>query len=70
MDFVVIFRGLSKDYELGCYVLIVILTVTIFMYVQWARQLGNVSNPKVNIPLHSTEHFYIVTKPFKGKINT
>lgn len=30
---------------------------------QWARQLGQLSNPPVNIPLHSSEHFYIVTKP-------
>ena len=31
---------------------------------QWARQLGAKSG--VNIPLHSAEHFYIVTEPIKG----
>jgi len=24
------------------------------------------SNPKVNIPLHSAEHYYLVSKPFEG----
>ncbi len=38
----------------------------LFTHFQWARQLGNLSNPKVNIPLHATEHFYAVTKPFEG----
>ena len=31
---------------------------------QWARQLGAKSG--VNIPLHSAEHFYVVTEPIKG----
>jgi glycine/D-amino acid oxidase-like deaminating enzyme/glycine cleavage system aminomethyltransferase T len=31
---------------------------------QWARQLGARSG--VNIPLHSAEHFYIVTEPITG----
>lgn len=31
---------------------------------QWARFLGEKSSPNVRIPLHSCEHFYIVTKPF------
>jgi 4-methylaminobutanoate oxidase (formaldehyde-forming) len=31
---------------------------------QWARALGAKSG--VNIPLHSAEHFYIVTEPIKG----
>ena len=31
---------------------------------QWARALGAQSG--VNIPLHSAEHFYIVTEPIKG----
>lgn len=30
---------------------------------QWAWQLGQKCEPKVSFPLHSTEHFYIVTKP-------
>src|SRR5688572_16053556 len=31
---------------------------------QWARTLGAQSG--VNIPLHSAEHFYVVTEPIKG----
>jgi 4-methylaminobutanoate oxidase (formaldehyde-forming) len=31
---------------------------------QWARALGAQSG--INIPLHSAEHFYIVTEPIKG----
>ncbi|CAH1780294.1 unnamed protein product [Owenia fusiformis] len=31
---------------------------------QWARSLGKKSNPRVRVPLHSTEHYYLVTKPF------
>ena len=30
---------------------------------QWARELGQKSKPTVAVPLHSCEHFYIVTKP-------
>ncbi|CAB3993588.1 FAD-dependent oxidoreductase [Paramuricea clavata] len=33
---------------------------------QWGREVGLKSNPVVNVPLHSTEHFYIVTKPMEG----
>jgi len=33
---------------------------------QWARELGLHTDPPVNIPLHSCEHFYIVTKPMEG----
>eukprot|EP00731_Ephydatia_muelleri_P026474 Em0018g574a len=33
---------------------------------QWAMELGKLSTPVVNIPLHSSEHYYIVTKPMKG----
>ncbi|XP_074618292.1 pyruvate dehydrogenase phosphatase regulatory subunit, mitochondrial-like isoform X5 [Acropora palmata] len=29
----------------------------------WAWQLGQKCEPKVSFPLHSTEHFYVVTKP-------
>eukprot|EP01130_Rhizamoeba_saxonica_P015745 TRINITY_DN7119_c0_g1_i3.p1 TRINITY_DN7119_c0_g1~~TRINITY_DN7119_c0_g1_i3.p1 ORF type:complete len:848 (-),score=168.82 TRINITY_DN7119_c0_g1_i3:12-2306(-) len=28
---------------------------------QWARQIGKLSSPHVNVPLHSAEHFYVVT---------
>ena len=30
---------------------------------QWARNLGLKSSPPVRVPLHSCEHFYIITKP-------
>ncbi|XP_019629227.1 PREDICTED: pyruvate dehydrogenase phosphatase regulatory subunit, mitochondrial-like [Branchiostoma belcheri] len=33
---------------------------------QWAWQLGQLSSPTVRVPLHSCEHFYVVTKPFPG----
>ncbi|XP_031565803.1 pyruvate dehydrogenase phosphatase regulatory subunit, mitochondrial-like isoform X2 [Actinia tenebrosa] len=33
---------------------------------QWARDVGLKSNPVVNIPLHSCEHFYVVTKDVPG----
>ncbi|XP_041375941.1 pyruvate dehydrogenase phosphatase regulatory subunit, mitochondrial-like isoform X2 [Gigantopelta aegis] len=33
---------------------------------QWARELGKRSEPKVPVPLHSCEHFNIVTKPIEG----
>lgn len=32
----------------------------------WGRQIGKKSNPRVHVPLHATEHFYIVTKEVKG----
>ncbi|XP_065064765.1 pyruvate dehydrogenase phosphatase regulatory subunit, mitochondrial-like isoform X1 [Rhopilema esculentum] len=33
---------------------------------QWARELGLRSDTPVHLPLHSCEHFYIVTKPMPG----
>lgn len=33
---------------------------------QWAREVGLMSDPPVNIPLHSTQHFYLITKPMEG----
>jgi 4-methylaminobutanoate oxidase (formaldehyde-forming) len=30
----------------------------------WARQIGKLAG--VNVPLHATEHFYMLTKPIKG----
>ncbi|XP_041376900.1 pyruvate dehydrogenase phosphatase regulatory subunit, mitochondrial-like isoform X2 [Gigantopelta aegis] len=36
---------------------------------QWARELGKLSKPKVRVPLHSCEHFYVVTKPIEGVDN-
>ncbi|XP_064388313.1 pyruvate dehydrogenase phosphatase regulatory subunit, mitochondrial-like isoform X2 [Halichondria panicea] len=33
---------------------------------QWARDLGALSDTPVNIPLHSTMHYYIITKPLEG----
>lgn len=35
---------------------------------QWARQLG--ARNGVNIPLHSAEHFYVVTQPIRGVAST
>ena len=31
---------------------------------QWTRQLAAKCN--VNVPLHSAEHFYVITKPIEG----
>jgi 4-methylaminobutanoate oxidase (formaldehyde-forming) len=31
---------------------------------QWAKQVGAMAG--VNVPLHSAEHFYVVTEPFEG----
>jgi len=31
---------------------------------QWAKQVGSMAG--VNVPLHSAEHFYVVTEPFEG----
>jgi 4-methylaminobutanoate oxidase (formaldehyde-forming) len=31
---------------------------------QWAKQVGSLAG--VNVPLHSAEHFYVVTEPFEG----
>ena len=33
---------------------------------QWSRQVGKKSNPRVHVPLHATEHFYIITKDVDG----
>ncbi|XP_046549840.1 pyruvate dehydrogenase phosphatase regulatory subunit, mitochondrial-like [Haliotis rubra] len=33
---------------------------------QWAREIGKKSSPEVKVPLHSCEHYYIVTKPIEG----
>ena len=32
----------------------------------WSRQIGKKSNPRVHVPLHATEHFYIITKDVDG----
>ncbi|KJE97128.1 dimethylglycine dehydrogenase [Capsaspora owczarzaki ATCC 30864] len=32
----------------------------------WSREIGKLSEPQVNIPLHAAEHFYIVTKNLQG----
>ncbi|KAK6174464.1 hypothetical protein SNE40_017735 [Patella caerulea] len=32
---------------------------------QWAREVGKRSVPKVRVPLHSCEHYYLVTKPLE-----
>lgn len=37
---------------------------------QWAWEIGQKCTPKVSFPLHSTEHFYIVTKPIEGVCST
>ncbi|XP_019628751.1 PREDICTED: pyruvate dehydrogenase phosphatase regulatory subunit, mitochondrial-like [Branchiostoma belcheri] len=33
---------------------------------QWAWELGQQSSPSVRVPLHSCEHFYIITDPVAG----
>ena len=34
---------------------------------QWARELGKKTSPvPVDVPLHSCEHYYMVTKPQEG----
>lgn len=32
---------------------------------QWAREIGQKSKPKVRVPLHSCEHYHILTKPIE-----
>ncbi|XP_052873288.1 pyruvate dehydrogenase phosphatase regulatory subunit, mitochondrial [Anopheles cruzii] len=32
----------------------------------WARQVGQMSEPYVKVPLHSAEHYYLHTKPIAG----
>lgn len=32
----------------------------------WAREIGKLSQPAVKVPLHSTEHYYLHTKPIEG----
>ncbi len=39
------------------------------IHLQWARDLGALSDTPVNIPLHSTMHYYIITKPLEGMPN-
>lgn len=29
----------------------------------WARKIGHLSKPKVKVPVHPVEHFYLMTKP-------
>ncbi|VDI20061.1 pyruvate dehydrogenase phosphatase regulatory subunit [Mytilus galloprovincialis] len=36
----------------------------------WSRQIGKKSQPRVQVPLHATEHFYIVTKEVPGVDST
>ena len=36
---------------------------------QWARDIGQLSKPIVRVPLHSCEHFYLVTQPMPGVDN-
>lgn len=33
---------------------------------QWSRELGKRTIPKVRVPVHSCEHYYIVTQPIEG----
>ncbi|XP_055956518.1 pyruvate dehydrogenase phosphatase regulatory subunit, mitochondrial [Patella vulgata] len=33
---------------------------------QWSREVGKLSTPKVRVPLHACEHYYLVTKPVEG----
>jgi 4-methylaminobutanoate oxidase (formaldehyde-forming) len=35
---------------------------------QWAREFGRLAG--VNVPLHSAEHFYLVTKPLPASRRT
>ena len=44
--------------------------LALILYLQWARQLGELSTPTVNVPLHSTQNFYIITKPFDGNLTS
>ncbi|GAB6031167.1 hypothetical protein CHUAL_007971 [Chamberlinius hualienensis] len=32
----------------------------------WARNIGEMSEPRVKVPLHPCEHYYLVTKPVPG----
>ncbi len=43
-----------------------LLSCHFMQLLQWARQLGKKSEPRVRVPLHSCEHFYLVTKPLDG----
>ena len=41
--------------------------VMISFFNQWARAVGKKTVPKaVKAPLHSCEHYYLITKPFEG----
>ena len=37
------------------------------LFLQWAREIGRLSDPVVNIPVQSLENVYIVTKPMEGQ---
>ncbi len=50
---------------LSCYIGLHLVTFGCIL-LQWARQLGKKSDPRVRVPLHSCEHFYLVTKPLDG----
>lgn len=32
----------------------------------WARKIGHMSEPRVQVPVHPAEHFYLYTQPYKG----
>lgn len=32
----------------------------------WARNIGQLSEPCVKVPLHAVEHYYLLTKPMEG----
>ena len=42
--------------------------ICIYYYFTCVYRL-QLSKPPVHVPLHSSEHFYIVTKPMKGDFN-
>ena len=44
------------------------LLFTVVIFMQWARELGQLCDPLVNIPLQPTEHYNIVTKPMEGTL--
>lgn len=32
----------------------------------WARKIGQLSEPKVKVPVHPVEHYHLITKPIPG----
>ncbi|XP_065214392.1 pyruvate dehydrogenase phosphatase regulatory subunit, mitochondrial [Planococcus citri] len=32
----------------------------------WARKIGQLSEPRVKVPVHPVEHYYLITKPIPG----